>query len=219
MIKAVIFDLDGTIADTIDAIKHGINLTMSALSYPLSTREDILRSINGGARRLVRLSLPDEIGKDEKKVDEALALYNEMYEKTYMETNVTYDGIGALTEVLHDAGIKLSVLSNKQDSFVKRLCPALLNGEYFTEFRGQKEGAPTKPDPTVPLEICTLMGAKPCECAFVGDSDIDMLTAKNAGFYAIGVSWGYRSKELLVKSGADIIADSPEDIKNIILKK
>ena len=216
MIKAVIFDLDGTLADTLDSITHGINLTMKELGYPQNTREDAHAHINHGARNLIKLSLPTEEQSDDARIDEAYALYNEMYAKVYLEVERTYDGIPQMIENLHEKGIKLSVLSNKQDPFVVGICNKLLPKEYFTEFRGQRVGAPTKPDPTVPLEICSLMGVEPSECALVGDSDVDMRTAKNAGFTAIGVSWGYRPPEILAANGADAIAATADDIVKII---
>ena len=98
------------------------------------------------------------------------------------------------------------------------LCEKLLPKEAFTEFRGQRVGAPTKPNPTIPLELCALMGVEPCECALVGDSDVDMITAKNAGFTAIGVSWGYRPPELLLENGADFIVETPRDILSVIFR-
>ena len=216
MIKAVIFDLDGTLADTLDSITHGINLTMEALGYPLNTKKDVHAHINHGGRNLVKLSLPTEAQSDEARIDEAYALYNEMYAKVYLEVERIYDGIPQMIEKLHRKGIKLSVLSNKQDPFVVGICNKLLPKEFFTEFRGQRVGAPTKPDPTVPLEICSLMGVEPSECALVGDSDVDMRTAKNAGFTAIGVSWGYRPPEILAANGADAIAATADDIVKII---
>ena len=216
MIKAVIFYLDGTLADTLDSIKHGINLTMEALGYPLSTRDDIRAHINHGARNLVKISLPSELQSDEEKVNEAYALYNEMYKKVYLEVERTYDGIPQMLEKLHEKGIKISVLSNKQDPFVVGICNKLLPEGICTEYRGQRVGAPTKPDPTVSLEICAMMGVKPCECALVGDSDVDMITAKNAGFCAIGVSWGFRPAETLIRNGADAVANSADDIVAIL---
>lgn len=217
MIKAVIFDFDGTLADTLESIKLGINLAMEKFGYPLNTREDVQSHINHGARNLIKLSIPAELQSNEAKVDEVYAVYNEMYKKVYLEVEKLYDGMDEVIDTLHKNGIKMSVLSNKQDPMVVGLCEKHLPKEAFTEFRGQRVGAPTKPDPTVPLEICVLMGVKPSECALAGDSDVDMKTAKNAGFTAIGVSWGYRPPELLLENGADFIADTPMDIVKIVL--
>lgn len=216
MIKAILFDLDGTIADTIDAIRHGINLAMNELGYPESSREEVLSHINFGARHLIRLSLPEQYQSDEARVDEALAVYDRTYAKTYRETDRPYDGIPEVVSALAQKGYAIGVLSNKQDAFVQNLVPVLLPEGTYKVVRGQVPGAPAKPDPTVPLALCRLLGAEPHECALVGDSDVDMVTAKNAGFLAVGVSWGYRPVERLLEMGADAIAKAPEDILKII---
>ena len=216
MIKAVIFDLDGTIADTIDAITEGINLAMDKLNYPKNTSRDVLAHINFGVRHLVRLSIPEAYQSDEAKVDEALAVYLEAYRTTYMHTDHPYDGVLSMVEALHRQGYRIGVLSNKPHEFVQNLIPVLLPGDLCQIARGQIPGTPAKPDPTVPHEVCRAMGAEPCECVFVGDSDVDMITAKNAGFFALGVAWGYRSVEQLKQKGADAIADTPADIVSIV---
>lgn len=210
--KAILFDFDGTLADTISAIRSGVNLTMRALGYPESTHEDVLDHINFGARQLIRLSMPMALQSNEALVEEALALYNEMYEKTYMETDRTYEGIPEVLTKLTERGYRIAVLSNKQDSFIVRLCEALLPHGSYLHARGQRVGAPAKPDPTVPLEVAALLGAAPSECAFVGDSNVDMETAKNAGMRAVGVSWGYRSREVLLAAGADTVIESVPDL-------
>lgn len=215
MIKAILFDLDGTIANTIPALKHGINLTMRALGYPESTEADVLAHINHGARQLIRLSLPEELQADEGKVSEALALYNKMYEKTYMETDVTYDGIPEVFRELCARGYKLAVLSNKQDEFVVRLCEQLLPEGSYLVARGQREGVPTKPDPTAPFEIAAALGVEASECAFVGDTHVDVMTAKNAGMRAVAVSWGYKPRGVLEEAGADVIVDRAEELLDL----
>ena len=218
MIKAVIFDFDGTLADTLESIKLGINLTMDKFGLPHSTRDDVQAHINHGARNLIKLSLPAEFQTDDAKIDETFAVYNEIYNKVYLNVEKLYDGVGEVIDSLYKQGIKLSVLSNKQDPMVVGLCKKLLYQDAFTEFRGQRVGAPTKPNPTVPLELCALMEVSPSECALVGDSDVDMVTAKNAGFTAIGVSWGYRPPELLLENGADFIVETPRDILSVIFR-
>ena len=218
MIKAVIFDLDGTIADTIDALKEAINITMSRLGYPLSTREDVIAHINFGVRHLVGMSLPKALQDDEDKVNEAVAVYTAAYRETYMHTDHPYDGIPEVIKKLHDAGYIIGVLSNKPHEFVENMIPALLPDGLCKVARGQIPGTPAKPDPTVPHEVCRALGVKPEECVLVGDSDVDMITAKNAGFFALGVSWGYRPASRLVEMGADAIANIPADIFDVIAK-
>ena len=214
-IKAIIFDLDGTIADTIDAIKHGVNLAMRSLGYPESTREDILGHINFGARHLVRLSLPQALQNDNEKIDQALAVYNQTYAEVYTETDTPYEGIPEVFTELDKRGYRIAILSNKQDAFVSVLSESLLPKGSWKIARGQRQGSPVKPNPTVPLELASLLGAKPSACAFVGDSNVDMETAKNAGMLAVGVTWGYRSAEILLEAGADILAHTPKDLLKI----
>lgn len=214
-IKVILFDLDGTIADTIDALHHGINLAMNALGYPENTRDDICAHINYGARQLVRLSLPAEIQNDEAKVDEALAVYSKKYSEVYTESNVPYDGIPEVFSTLQSRGYRLAVISNKPDAFVPVLAEILLPKNSYEIARGQRIGAPAKPDPTVPLELASLLGATGAECALVGDSNVDMLTAKNAGMLAVGVTWGYRPAEILMEAGADTLANHPLDLLKI----
>lgn len=209
MIKAIIFDLDGTIADTISAIREGVNLTMEQLGYPTHTDADIRRFINHGARELIRKSLPEDVGTDPARVDEALDVYQGMYERTYRNTNLCYDGmVEAMTSLAES--YQLAILSNKQDRMVKGLAAQLLPVGVVQFAQGQVEGVPTKPDPTAVWELCRKMGVAPEECAFVGDSDVDMHTAINAGCLPVGVEWGYRGADVLQKAGAKVLVSRPD---------
>ena len=214
-IKAVIFDFDGTIADTIDALKHSINLTMNAFGYPESTREDVLRNINNGARELIRRSLPAHLHKDEEKVTEVLTLYRKMYDNVYLETKEAYGGIPEVFTELHKRGYLLAILSNKPDEYMPPLAEALLPKGTYQISRGQRQGAAAKPDPKCVFTLTDELGVTPSECALVGDSNVDMQTAKNAGLVAVGVTWGYRSEEILREAGADIMVHDPLDLLNI----
>ena len=211
-IKAIIFDFDGTIADTIDALKHGINLTMNALGYPESTREDVLAHINHGARELIRRSLPLSLQEDEEKVTEVLAFYRQMYDKVYMETKTTYEGIPEVFSALHERGYLLAILSNKPDAYMPPLAKALLPDGTYQISRGQRPGVAAKPDPNCVFTLTDELGVLPSECAFVGDSNVDMQTAKNAGLLAVGVTWGYRSEEILRDAGADLVVHQPPEL-------
>lgn len=217
MIKAIIFDLDGTVADTISAIRQGVNLTMEQLGYPTHTDADIRRFINHGARELIRQALPEEIGKDGARVDAALEIYQGMYERTYKNTNLCYDGMAeAMTEL--SKTYLLAILSNKQDRMVKGLAEQLLPKGVVCIAQGQIEGVPVKPDPTAVREICRQMGVSPEECAFVGDSDVDMQTATNAGCLPVGVTWGYRGADVLNAAGARVLINTPQELNHIFVK-
>ena len=214
MINTVIFDLDGTIADTIDALKSGMNMTMRRLGYPEKTREEIRGAINYGARRFVQNCLPADVQDDEKVLDEAFAVYEECYAKTFRETDRLYDGMGEVMSELARRGYTVAVFSNKQDFFVTELVKQLVPDGVCALARGQRPNTPAKPDRGVSLALCGELGTTPERCALVGDSHIDMRTAKNAGFLAVGVSWGYRP-EVLREEGAAHIVDRPEELLDL----
>lgn len=218
MIKAVIFDLDGTLADTIEAIREGLNLTMREFGFPEHTYDEVRSYVNNGARELCRRAMPAGLQSDENKVDEVKALYDKMYEKTYFLTDRTYGGVVEALTTLKENGYRIAVLSNKQDEFVKKLCTELLPEGICDTCYGQSAKYPKKPDPTVPHLIAKELGVLPSECAFVGDSDVDIMTAKNAGMTSIGVSWGYRPAALLASLGADLIVNTPDGIVKFLVK-
>ena len=144
-----------------------------------------------------------------------LDVYQGMYDRTYTHTNMCYDGmVDAMAELAKTH--KLAILSNKQDRMVKGLAAQLLPAGVISIAQGQVEGVPVKPDPTVVWQICRALGVAPAECAFVGDSDVDMHTAINAGCLPVGVSWGYRSEDVLRKAGAQIIVHTPAELVGVI---
>ena len=214
MIKAIIFDLDGTVADTISAIREGVNMTMEQFGYPTHTDADIRRFINHGARELIRQALPESVSTDPARVDEALDVYQGMYDQTYTHTNLCYDGMVEAMCALKEK-YALAILSNKQDRMVKGLAAQLLPAGTVMIAQGQIEGVPTKPDPTAVWEICARMGVAPEECAFVGDSDVDMQTAINARCLPVGVTWGYRGADVLRAAGAKVLVDQPSELEKI----
>lgn len=215
MIKAVIFDLDGTLADTMPDLQTAMNNMLVRLGYKPRTRGDLIKAINNGAREFVRRSLPKDVQGVDFILQSAIDVYEDEYSKCYIEKTAPYADIEALLMDLKSMGIKISVLSNKQDSFVKDIVGKLFDKKLFYIIQGQAK-MPTKPNPTSALAIAKSMGVKPSRCLFIGDSDVDMETAKNAGMRSVGVSWGYRSQEVLEEAGATFIAKSPKDICEII---
>ena len=216
MIKAVIFDFDGTIADTKPALREGVNRTMRLYGYPEHTDEDILRFINNGARELIRRAMPKTLQRDEEQVSRVLEDYNRLYGEVFLLTDHAYDGIVELVERLRGA-YRVGVLSNKQDVYVKALCAQVLPKGSYMIAQGVIAGKPTKPHPYLSELVAASLGVKPEECVIVGDSDVDILTAKNAGMRHIGVSWGYRSEAFLREKGATAIAHTPQEIE-VLLK-
>ena len=210
-VRGLIFDLDGTIADPINAIRDGLNDTMKKYTYPEQTYEDVRRAIGNGARSLVRLCMPEPDCLDEALVGRVLTSYDLAYSRTYLHTRECYAGIVEAVAQLKSRGYRMAVLSNKQDPYVKGLIRQLLPQGEMEVVMGQTE-LPKKPDPTVPFLIAQKLGVTPFRCAMIGDSEVDIQTAKRAGMLAVGCSWGYRDRQVLKEAGADVIVDTPEEL-------
>ncbi|MBO5374618.1 MAG: HAD family hydrolase [Clostridia bacterium] len=215
MIKAIIFDLDGTLCDTMPDLRTAMNAMLARLGYKTRSRADLIRFINNGAREFVRRSLPKEVQRVEFIIDSALGVYETEYAKCYCEKTKAYDGIKAMLMELKGRGYKLAVLSNKQDKFVKDIIDTVFGKGLFNIVQGQSN-LPTKPNPESSLAIARALGAKPDKCLFLGDSDVDMETAKNAGMLSIGCAWGYREAEVLLGAGAERIAENPDAIVPLV---
>ena len=215
MLKALIFDLDGTLAHTLPAIAEGMNLALAELGYPEIDEAQVYEFINMGARDYAKYALSAKYREDDARIDALYAAYNRHYAEVYMHTDTTYDGIPALIAQLKGK-YPMAVNSNKQDEFVKSLVAQLFAPDTFVAAEGFRTDRAAKPDPAVPLQLAALMGAQPHECAYIGDSDVDVKTAKNAGMHAIDVCWGYRPEAVLYDMGAEIVAHSPEELIKII---
>lgn len=211
--RLLILDLDGTLADTLDALCEAVNITMAAYGWPSKTREDIRVAIGNGARMLIARSMPRDKAQDTALVDRVLKDYDRNYAQTYMHTRECYPGIPETLSALRDRGYVLAVLSNKQDVFTKKLVSQLI-GPLASFVQGQTD-MPKKPDPTVPLHIAKTLGFDPDRCAMIGDSDVDIQTGRNAGMMTVGCAWGFRGAPSLEAAGADRIAFRPEDLLTI----
>ena len=215
MIKAVIFDLDGTLADTIPDLQTAMNCMLIRLGYRTRTKAEILGALNNGSREFVRRSLPKDVQGVPFILESAIETYAQEYEKCYCEKTIPFEGIEALLKALRAKDIKLAVLSNKQDGFVKNIISELFDDRMFSVVQGQSS-LPVKPDPTSTVAIIKKLGVKPHQCLFVGDSDVDMKTARNAKIKSVGVSWGYRSAQVLMDADADYIIHNPKSLIDII---
>lgn len=214
---AAIFDFDGTIADTIAAIREGVNLTMRKNGFPEHSHEAVQSFVNNGARQLIRLSLPAQLREDEATVDRVLADYDALYATVFRLTDRAYDGMPELIAELHTRGWRIGVLSNKQDVFVKALSEQVLLPGTFDAAQGVIAGQPTKPHPYFPQRIADALGVALSDCVMIGDSDVDLKTARNAGMRHVGVSWGYRSRDFLLQIGAQSVADTPGELRQMLL--
>ncbi|MCL2772485.1 MAG: HAD family hydrolase [Oscillospiraceae bacterium] len=219
--KGIIFDLDGTVADTGEDLSTAMNLMLESFGFEKKSREETLKYINMGAREFVKGCLPDEVKNlpnYQDFLEEAFKRYFGFYEEHCLENTHLYGGIAGLVKSLYEKNIKMCVLSNKQDNMTKKIVTSLLNQEYFTEILGFTDGRfPHKPKPDSALYLADRMGVTPDKTVFIGDSNIDMNTAQNAGMFPLGVTWGYRPESVLIEAGAKKIAYNPSEILDFIL--
>lgn len=215
-IKACIFDLDGTLTDTIRAIAHFGNMALSAYGMEPIPTEDYKMYVGDGRDKLIHRILAARGNDTADMFEKVRDVYDENYEKDYLYDTNAYDGIPELIAALKEKGVKTAVCSNKPDNVVHFVTDNIFGENCFDAVRGVIDGMPTKPDPRSALEIAAALKADPSECLFLGDTNVDILTAKNAGMTSVGVLWGFRSKTELVQAGADYIAENPHVILQLI---
>ncbi len=214
-IHAVIFDLDGTLVDTLDDITGAINRALTRAGLPPISREQCRRRVGWGLRELARRSLPED-SRDPERLDAIAADFESAYRKDPVAESRPYAGIPALLDSIRDATIKTAVLSNKPDELVHAVVDALFGRNRFGYVLGGTSDHPRKPDPATTTMILDTLGVSAEKTLFVGDSEIDIATARNAGCIPVGVSWGYRDVELLRASGAAHICYSTEEIRELL---
>ena len=208
---AMVFDLDGTIIDTIDDLAELTNCVLEEYGMPSHTRAEIQGYVGNGALALMYQAVPE--GTPQAVTDEALARWKELNPQ-FTKHSRAYPGMQETLLALKEHGVSLAVLSNKFDAGVAAMVNAKLPG-IFEIARGERPDTPRKPNPKGLLDVMVALGTKPENCAYVGDSPGDMQVAKNAGCKAVGVSWGYRQVAELKAAGADVIIDTPGQLLEI----
>lgn len=213
-IRAVIWDLDGTLLDTLSDLAGSVNAALDMHGLPLHTLDEIRSFVGGGIKNLIDRSVP--AGYDEEATKAVLADFTAHYAQHSKDLTRPYDGILEGLDLLLQKGIVMGIVSNKIDFAVKEL-----SAEYFGDRMqvavGDDPSRPRKPAPDSVWEAMRLLGVKKEETVYVGDSGVDVETARNAGVACIAVSWGFRSRESLVEAGANVIADTPEALFKAIL--
>lgn len=212
MYKAILFDLDGTLLNTLDDLNESMNKVLTENGYKEQTKDETRRFVGNGVRKLVERSLPGESTEFYDKIE---AQFKECYAKNMRNKTAPYEGIEELLKALKERQVKVGVVSNKFDGAVKSLCKEIF-GEYTQVAVGERVGVRKKPAPDSVLAAIDELGVKKEETIYAGDSDVDIETAKNAGIKSIGVTWGFRDRELLISCGADFLADTAEDILKIV---
>ena len=213
--KAVLFDMDGTLLDTLEDLCDSTNHALAQMGYPLRGIEEIRRFIGNGAEKQIRRAVPE--GTSEGKIMETLAAFRAYYQDHCQIKTKVYDGLLDVLSELKEKGVKRAVVSNKPDAAVKKL-----SREYFGDRLdyaiGPSDGVRCKPYPDMAEEALKALGVEKKDAVFVGDSEVDVQTGLNAGLDVIAVSWGFRSREVVIEAGAQMIADDAHQLEKFILE-
>lgn len=207
--NTVLFDLDGTLLDTLEDLADALNRTMIHFHLPERSLAEVRSFVGNGARRLIELAA----GSDHAQLEEILDYYKADYDRNSLVKTAPYPGIADMLKTLHSAGCRVGIVSNKPDITVKRLADALFEGCVDIAI-GEKQGIRRKPAPDTVLAAMEALGETADQTVYVGDSEVDILTARAAGVRCISVLWGFRDRDVLESAGADcIIRDCSELLK------
>lgn len=216
MYKLVIFDLDGTLVNSLEDLGNACNSALERFGYPTHPMDSFRYFVGDGVPMLIHRALP-ESERSEENIARVKAVFDEIYGRNYNVCTRPYDGITELLEKLKAEGILIAVASNKPDNFTQTIVTGMF-GDTFSYVSGKKEGFEKKPDPQIALHIMEKLGVSPKDVLFAGDSSVDMQTAHNAGCDCIGCVWGFRTLQELTDNKATYIANSPIDIFNAAVK-
>jgi phosphoglycolate phosphatase len=215
MKKIIIFDLDGTLLNTLDDLADSTNIVMKAFGYPQHSKEDIRNFVGNGVAKLIERAIPN--GKENKNYNKCLDMFKEIYPKNMYNKTAPYQGITDMLKNLKEKGLIIAVVSNKFDLAVKELCekyfPNLID---FCAGENEKEGIRKKPAPDTVLKVLEQYNLKNNDAIYVGDSEVDIQTAQNSNMPCISVCWGFKDREFLTNNGAEIIINTPTEITDIL---
>ena len=214
MYKLAVFDMDGTILDTLEDLKDSTNYALEKCGYPTRTYDEVRRFVGNGIRKLIERAVPE--GLNVEQIDRVHEVFTEHYKVHCADKTKAYDGIKPLLEKLRASGVKTAVVSNKADYGVQELCKEYFDG-LFDYAVGEREGIRRKPAPDAVNEALRVLGMSKSEAVYIGDSDVDFETAKNAELPCISVLWGFRDEEFLREKGATLFVHDPAEIYDIIM--
>ncbi len=206
---AVIFDLDGTLTDTLEDLKNSVNFAMRAFGFSERTLDEVRSFVGNGVRRLIYLSVPENTPED--IAEKCLDVFKEHYKNNSLVMTKPYEGIIPMLRELRSRGIRTAVVTNKMYEAAEDIVRIFFDGLIDVTV-GQVDGVAQKPQPDGIIYVIQKLGVSKDKAVYVGDSEVDCITAKNAGIPCIGVTWGFRDKSVLLESGADFIVDTPEEI-------
>ena len=213
----VLFDLDGTVLDTVDDVRDSMAYALKEHGYPERTRDEIRSFVGNGVKKLVSRSMPEGARDDQQKFDEMYLAYTEYYSLHAAVKTKPFPGIEETLKLLHEKGIRCGVLSNKDDATTRQLITHFY-GDLFCVVWGKKPEFSRKPKPDSLFAIAKEQNVPLSRVAYVGDSEVDIQLSENAGVDGVIVSWGFRSREQNLENGAKYLADTPEELQRILLQ-
>jgi phosphoglycolate phosphatase len=213
--QAVIFDLDGTLLDTLEDIGDAVNRVLSARGFPVHPIDAYRFFVGNGVAILITRALPED-KRDAETVRSCLDAYRADYSRHWKVKTRLFDGVCAMLDALTTRGLKLAILSNKPYDSTQECVREFLSTWSFDAVIGQREGVPLKPDPAGALAIAHTLGIPPAACLYLGDTAVDIKTAIAAGMTPVGALWGFRPAEELRASGADILVEQPIEILGLL---
>lgn len=208
--SSIIFDLDGTLLDTLADLAETSNAVLTHYNFPIHQQDAYKKFVGDGLQVLIERITPAGTGK--QVIEDCCSLFAELYAQSWKKNCCPYDGILDMLTVLKTQSINLAVLSNKPHAFTEIFIDEFFTKDTFSLAFGQRQGVPKKPNPAAALEIVAKLGCQPDKTLFVGDTGVDMQTGKAAGMVAAGVSWGFRSVGELQENGADVIVYNPMEL-------
>lgn len=212
----VIFDLDGTLLNTIGDLAASVDYVMRSRNLPEHSDEEYRQMVGGGIKRLVERALPAELAADETYVEECVAQFRRYYVDNIDRHTTPYEGMPELLRSLTAKGVKVAVASNKFQHGTDRLVAKFFGDIDFVAIEGNREGTPLKPDPAIVDNILRIAGVEPAKAVMVGDSGIDIRTARAAGIDSIGVAWGFRFAEELYAAGAEYVVSTMAELEALL---
>lgn len=214
--KACIFDLDGTLTNTLESMTYSVNLTLEEMGLSKITKDQCRLFVGNGARVLMEKSLKAAGDTDASRIEEGMEIYGRIFDQNCTYHVTPYEGIPEMLKALKDKGIHLAVLSNKPDRQTVKVVKAIFGEELFDYAQGQKEGIRRKPEADGVWYLMEQMHVSKEECLYIGDSEVDAATGRNAGLKTIGVLWGFRDRKTLETAGADDLIDRPDELLQFV---
>ena len=214
--KACIFDLDGTLTNTLESMTYSVNLTLKEMGLSQITKDQCRMFVGNGARVLIEESLKVSGDPTASRIEEGMKIYGRIFDQNCTYHVTPYEGIPEMLKALKDRGIHLAVLSNKPDRQTVKVVKEIFGDNIFDYAQGQKDGIRRKPAPDGVWYLMEQMQVSKEECLYIGDSEVDAATGKNAGLKTIGVLWGFRDRTTLETAGADHLIERPEELLQFV---